>query len=133
LDDNETETLSQQPFQPDIILASQFFGRLRRQPLSGESERQLLIAVLEDGVSCFQKYILANRPRDRRLFKDAQDWIMCEGTARSGDEKPAFSFKFICEILGFDPDYLRAGLRRWRERQLAHRCSLICGPRTAAG
>jgi hypothetical protein len=93
LDDNETETLSQRPFQPDIILASQFFGRLRRQALSGEPERELLIAVLEDGVACFQKYLLANRPPDCRLFKDAQDWIMSEDTPRNKDERPALSFK----------------------------------------
>jgi hypothetical protein len=133
LDDNETETLSQRPFQPDIILASQFFGRLRRQALSGEPERQLLAAVLEDGVSCFQEYVLANRPRDRRLFKEAQDWIMGEGAARGEEERPAVSFEYICEVLGFDPDYLRAGLRRWQERHLAHRQSVAGGPRVAAG
>jgi hypothetical protein len=126
LSDHEAEALSQRPFQPDILLASQFFARLRHRAVGGEPERQLLIAVLEDGVSCFQEYILANRPRDRRLFREAQNWIMCADAARGEEERPAVSFEYICEVLGFDPDYLRAGLRRWQERQLGH-CASTAG------
>jgi hypothetical protein len=34
---------------------------------------------------------------------------------------PRFSFEFICAALGIDADYLRGGLRRWRESQLKRR------------
>jgi hypothetical protein len=30
-----------------------------------------------------------------------------------------FSFDNLCEALGYDPDYMRAGLQRWKETTLA--------------
>jgi hypothetical protein len=109
-------------FQPDTVLAPQFFATLRRQGTSKRGEWQLLIAVLEDAVSCAQKYLLARDSRSRRLYREAYEWIMVgqpQSTVPGGDETARFTFEYICEVLGLDPDYLRQGLERWREAQLA--------------
>ncbi len=108
-------------FQPDTVLAPQFFATLRRQGPSKKGEWQLLIAILEDAVNCFQKYFLARDNSGRRLYRDACEWIMePQPRVTAADEVPGFTFEYICDVLGLDPDYLRQGLARWRERQLVY-------------
>lgn len=47
---------------------------------------------------------------------------MSTDTAVAGTtDVPRFSFEFICSALSIDADYLREGLRRWRETQLKRR------------
>ncbi len=109
-------------FQPDTVLAPQFFATLRRQAPSKRGEWQLIIAVLEDAISCFQKYFLARDNQGRRLFRDACEWIMVSQRPRAasrGNDDLGFTFEYICEVLGLEPDYLRRGLERWREEHLA--------------
>jgi len=74
-----------------------------------------MLAVLEDGISCFQKYLFAQDKGERRLFREARDWILEE------DQEEPFSFETICEVLGIGPHYLRRGLLRWKQKQLARR------------
>jgi len=108
-------------FQPDSILAPQFFATLRRQAPSKKGEWQLLIAVLEDAVFCFQKYLFAKDSHGKRLFREASDWMMNPSLSQRfgrDNESPSFSFEYICEVLGLDPDYLRRGLRSWTEQQV---------------
>lgn len=76
-------------------------------------EGRLLWAVLENGVEQYKKNVTATGRRGRRLFHEAEEWIMHD------DPTWFCSFVNICYVLGFDPDHLRAGLRRWREAQLA--------------
>ena len=107
-------------FQPDMVLAPQFFATLRRQGPRKRGEWQLIVAVLEDAVSCYQKYFLARDNCGRRLFREAYEWIMLsEGTLAADDDAPAFTFEYICEVLGLEPDYIRRGLQNWRQQQLA--------------
>ena len=73
-----------------------------------QPEKRLLLAVLEGAVSDFQKYATALTGRARRLFADADAWF--ESTRC---EDP-LDFEGICQALGFDPSFIRAGLRRWR-------------------
>jgi len=82
--------------------------RIRRQP-----ECRLLWAVLEDGIETYMKYAAATGRRGRRLFVEAERWIM--------EDDPTWlcSFVTICHVLGLEPDYLRAGLKRWRMRTSA--------------
>jgi hypothetical protein len=108
-------------FEPDVVLPSQFFGRVRRQAPTKRGECQLLVAVLEDAVYCFQKYAFARDRHGQRLFREAEEWMMAE-TSPPKDE-PTLSFEYICSVLDLDPLYLRGGLRRWRERQLATRAA----------
>jgi hypothetical protein len=74
-----------------------------------EGEEALILAVLEDAIACFQKYVLAQNEREMKLFQEAEQWIL---------EKNSdwfFSFESICGTLQLHPDYLRQGLMRWKE------------------
>ena len=53
---------------------------------------------------------LSRNRRRRRFFREAEQWI--ENT----DGSWVFSFEHICEVLRLDSDYLRRGLRVWKER-----------------
>ena len=98
--------------EPEILLPSQFFDRFRGRSIL-EGERRLMLAILEDGVMCFQKYAGATRPRGRRLFQEAHDWLFDEG-----DSWP-FSFESICSVFDINPEYFRRQLKRWHEQLLA--------------
>ena len=101
-------------FQADSLAAHQYFNMLHRKDVLGPEEK-LMLAVLEDGISCFQKYLFAQDKGERRLFREARDWILEE------DQEEPFSFETICEVLGIGPHYLRRGLLRWKQKQLARR------------
>src|SRR5262245_53431193 len=94
-----------------------------------EGEKELMMAVLQDAVECFQTYVLSGRPREKRLFQEAEDWIL---------EKNSdwfFSFENICEILELDPDYIRQGLLCWKEakRKLGPFEEQLCVSRRQSG
>jgi hypothetical protein len=95
-------------FQPDTLVAEEFLGNYRRKtPL--EPEKTLVLAVLEDGIRCFQDNASARSGKKKKLFKEAQQWLFCD------DSDWLFSFTSVCTLLGFDPDYIRRGLRRWEK------------------
>ena len=100
-------------FQPDTLLSHQYFATFRRRQL--EPEKKLMLAVLEDAVACFQRYVFAENRKQRTLFNEAEDWIRDE----NGDH--VFSFENICAALKFNPAYVRRGLLRWKTRKLAER------------
>src|SRR5262249_24768552 len=77
-------------------------------------EKRLLLAVLEEAVVTFQRYVTDSGRRGRRLFREAEEWVGSD----EGDWP--CSFHNICDSLGLDPAYLRQGLRRWRDDQRAH-------------
>jgi len=104
-------------FEPDILLPSQFFGALGKQMTLRTGECQLLVAVLNDAVHCYQKYVQPRTRRERRLFQEAHDWLMRPDRPAAAVDHPTFSFEYVCEVLSLDPDYLRWGLERWRNQQ----------------
>jgi hypothetical protein len=107
------------PFRADIILPVQFFETVKRRAPTKTGEYRLLVAVLHNAVSRFQKYVLDDDPD----CAEAEWWIMSTDTVFNGaTDVPRFSFEFICAALNLDADYLRGGLRRWREVQLKRRC-----------
>ena len=107
------------PFHADLILPVQFFESVKRGAQTKRGEYRLLVAVLQDAVHRFQKYVLDDDPD----CAEAEQWILCTDTAFTGTaDVPRFSFEFICTALGIDADYLRGGLRRWREAQQKLRC-----------
>ncbi len=99
--------------EPEILLPSQFFDRFRARSIL-EGERRLMLAVLEDGVMCFQKYTGATRPRGRRLFQEAEDWLFEE----ENDSWP-FSFESICSVFDINPEYFRQRLKHWKQQLLS--------------
>jgi hypothetical protein len=86
--------------EPDIFLPSQFYGSagLSRQL---EGEKRLMIAVLKDAVECLDKYRGSRNSAGRCQYENAIEWV--QDTATDW----LFSFTNICDLLGFDPDYLR--------------------------
>jgi hypothetical protein len=112
--------------EPDIFLPSQFYGNggLSRQL---EGEKRLMIAILKDAVECLDKYRGARSTSGRAHYQNALEWVQDTGT------EWLFSFTNICDLLGFDPDYLRDVLLR-REGKSAKpvRGKILSFPATSA-
>jgi hypothetical protein len=98
-------------FQPDSLLSTHYFETLRRKTIL-EPEKRLMLAILEDAINCFQDNLLAQNVRRRRLFEEAEEWIV------EVDGDWVFSFENICEALGVNPAYIRQGLLRWVTNKL---------------
>ena len=99
-------------FQPDTLLPEQYLDTYRRK-LHLEPEKKLMLAILEDGIACFQKYLFARDSKGKALFREADAWV------EEKDGEAVFSFEAVCESLGLDPNYLRRGLSAWKAQALA--------------
>ena len=95
--------------EPDIFLPSQFYGSagLSRKL---EGEKRLMIAVLKDAVECLEKYRGSRSSIGQIQYQSAIEWV--EDT----DTEWLFSFNNICDLLGFDPEYLREVLLKRENR-----------------
>lgn len=98
--------------EPAAVLPVQFFcgegARVALQP-----ERRLMLAVLEQAVSTFQRNVSAVGRAGRRELAEVEAWFA------SDDIEWPYAFVNICHTLGLDVDALRSGLRRWKERRRA--------------
>lgn len=119
--DITAEDRLQELFQPDTLLPSQFFDRIRRRAWF-DGERRLMVAILEDAVEVYRKQAGARDRKRRQLFVDAEAWI------ESDDRGWIFSFENICDVLGVDAGYLRKGLRTWKERAGGDRGRVVAFP-----
>lgn len=97
--------------EPDIFLPSQFYGAtgLSRKL---EGEKRLMIAVLKDAVECLDKYRGSRSPLGQDQYLSAIEWV--EDT----DTEWLFSFTNICDLLGFDPEYMREVLLKRENRYI---------------
>ena len=111
-------------FQPDTLLPSQYFDRMRRRS-EHDGERRLMIAVLEDAVDVYRKQAGAKDPRAQQLFHEAEEWI------EDPDRTWLFSFQNICDVLDIDAEYLRRGLHGWKERMQGGRRGQVVNLRAA--
>ncbi len=75
-------------------------GESSRGPYTGV--KALMLAVLDNGISCYMS-------RLPRLRTEAEHWVNSTRT------RSPFCFSVVCEMLGLEPDAVRAELRRWRE------------------
>ena len=110
----EKETLDERLpalFEPDTLLPIQYFEAMRKKHLL-EGEKRLILSVLEDAIECFMKCIDSPNNKGQRLFRDADEWISLEDTLW------VFSFDNVCDMLDINPQYMRRGLRNWKERKL---------------
>jgi hypothetical protein len=110
----EKETLDERLpglFEPDTLLPIQYFEAMRRKHLL-EGEKRLVLSVLEDAVECFMKCIDSATNKGQRLYRDADEWINLE------DKQWVFSFDNVCDMLDINPEYMRRGLKSWKERKL---------------
>jgi hypothetical protein len=97
--------------EPDIFLPSQFYGAggLSRKL---EGEKRLMIAILKDAVECLEKYRDAGNALGRIQYQNAIEWVEDTGT------EWLFSFTNICDLLGFDPHYMREELLKRENRYI---------------
>ena len=95
--------------EPDIFLPSQFYGAggLSRKL---EGEKRLMIAILKDAVECLEKYRGAGSGTGCIQYQNAIEWVEDTGTDW------LFSFTNICDLLGFDPHYVREVLLKRENR-----------------
>jgi hypothetical protein len=83
-------------------------GHCAWRPPEIDGERGLMLAVLSDAVVCYQLFHAASGRHERRLFQEAQSWLMSEQT------DAALSCTLACDALGIDTERLREALRQWR-------------------
>ena len=97
--------------EPEVVLPSQFYfkGAL---DASLQPEKRLMLAVMEDAVGTFQKYVWARDRAGQRLLAEVEEWF------ESHDGEWPYSFVNICQALNLDVDFMRDGLRRWKQQQL---------------
>lgn len=86
----------------------------RQQQADQQALRALMLAVLEDGIACFQAYYFQPSRTNEKLFQEADEWI-------HSDDDAVFSFNNVCETLGLNPEKLRKGLERWKAKQMGLR------------
>jgi hypothetical protein len=99
---------------PDALDDLFFIDSYRRSNFS-IPEKSLLFAVLADAVETYQQSAFSNSRRKQVLFREAEEWF-------SSDEADyLFSFKGICEALGFNCAFLRRGLILWTANYQEHR------------
>ncbi len=98
-------------FAPSILTPEQYYDERRDDSVMRPIKR-LMLAILEDALRCLHKYADAKNGARRRMFREAEQWLCGE----SGSA--LFSFTIVCETLGIEPEYMRSGLREWRETEI---------------
>ena len=98
-------------FGPEVILPSQFSEQAGLKQ-SDRGEKRLMLAVLEEAVATFQRHAGTKTRHGQRVFREAEEWI------ESTDDSWPFAFENICHALDIEPEFLRRGLRSWKEAQL---------------
>lgn len=97
-------------FQP--LLIEQAISGGQRAALRWSSEYRLLLAVLQDAVSCWFRYCRARGGREHRMFQEIQAWFWAK------ERDWLYAFESICEHLELDADAIRRGLMRWQAAPL---------------
>ena len=92
------ESAQAQLMVPDSLTSLQYYDGVRRENPETQAIKQLMVAVLADAVRCFQTYANAQSRAGRRMFGDAEWWIL----DRNSDGP--FTFQAICETLGIEPE-----------------------------
>jgi hypothetical protein len=97
-------------FQTDPLIPIEYFEILKSRTCQ-DPERSLMLAVLEDAITCLEKYAPFGPRGNQRLYDEARDWIL------SDDCDWLFSFNNVCEAVGLHAGYLRRGLIEMSERR----------------
>ena len=105
-----------QSAEADLILPCQYCDVSSGYGLSGE--QRLMLALLTDALNVYQKGALSRLTRLRRLYVDAERWIMADRAHCN-----AFSFTTVCDALCINPDLLRRRIIDWKHA--------VCGQQRA--
>src|SRR5213594_3849810 len=94
-------------FEPDVLIGAQYLANSAgKNPV--EPERMLMLAILEDALTCFRSDVGTT---DRQSW-EAEKWML------EKDGNWLYSFENICEVLGLSPRWIRQRLLRWKEEKL---------------
>jgi len=97
--------------QPTVFWLRQRSATLRRE-CDLEQAQTPLLAMLEEHIDCYRRYLKAEDEGGKVLFQDAEAWIF-------GDwDDWRFSFANVCNQLGLNPMSLRHELLQWRATRL---------------
>lgn len=107
-------------FESGAVLPVQYFETLRRQ-MPIEPEKLLMWAILEDALESYRRHFSPRRGKPNGKLAELESWLFHVDKADKRDNDSLFSFDNVCETLGIGPQYLRGGLLRWKERQVAAR------------
>jgi len=97
--------------EPDTVVPSQYFDRVGADA-GNQPEKRLVLAILEDAITTFQRHARDDSRRGKRLVEDVESWM---AGAQSED---SFSFEVVCAALDIDPEYIRNGLLQWKANEL---------------
>ena len=61
-------------FQPHNAAPAEYFKNYEKR-LGFEPETQLMLAVLEDAIGCFQKFVCATDDRQKKWLLEAEKWF----------------------------------------------------------
>jgi hypothetical protein len=81
-------------------------------------ENRLMLAVLQEALSTFQRGIRSRVAKDIEAFREVDRWF------RSREFDWPFSFECICSTLEIDPGCVREGLNRLRRQAFQHRAAI---------
>lgn len=99
---------AQKLIEVETILPVQFFSRTASNA-SDHPEKRLMLAVLEEAVATYQRYVGTKTRQGQRLFSEAEEWLKSEAI-----DWP-FTAENICNTLEIEPEFLRRGLEQWKE------------------
>jgi hypothetical protein len=99
-------------FAPDFLVPAQFYDLTRRRA-SLDGETRLVFAILEDAVRIFVKNSTAPGGYRRALFYEVANWFRTS----DGPQHP-FTFSYVCDVLGVDPEYLLGCIRSLKAEDL---------------
>ncbi len=94
------------------ILAPHEYWKVHRPDRFRQPELELMLAVLEDALHCYFANVQMRSRREKKIFNETEEWFF------SKDSEGVFTFENICSLLGIDPDYIRRGIKLFKE---AHR------------
>lgn len=92
---------------PDLILPCQYYDISGGHSLTGE--QRLMLALLTDAINVYQKGVLSRRTHARRLYVDAERWILADD-----DRCGWLSFVTVCEALEIHAVLLRKRIIAWK-------------------
>jgi hypothetical protein len=99
-------------FAPDFLVPAQFYDLTRRRA-SLDGETRLVFAILEDAVRIYVKNSTASGGYRRALFHEVAHWFQ----TADGPQHP-FTFSYVCDVLGVDPQYLLGCIRSLKAEDL---------------
>jgi hypothetical protein len=86
-------------------------------------EQRLMLALLVDAINVYQKGAMSQDARARRLYVDAEHWIMA--TTSGGD---VLSFDNVCDALGINAKLLRRRIVGWKHALNHQRRDRVASP-----